>query len=64
MVYRLKSQLTFKIDQHWQALTDKNVGIIGPDGEPIAIKSIVPAAPSGQLVAVVDSGYVVLYVFL
>ncbi|KAF9262852.1 acid protease [Marasmius fiardii PR-910] len=44
-------------DQHWQALTDKDNGIIGPDGEVISIKSIVPRAPSGQLVAVMDSGF-------
>ena len=43
-------------DQHWQALTDVN-GIIGPDGNPIITKSIVPKAPKGQLVAVFDSGY-------
>ncbi|KAF8635935.1 hypothetical protein AX15_000106 [Amanita polypyramis BW_CC] len=46
-----------KGDQHWQALTDKNIGIIGPDGQPIQIKSIVPNAPSGELVAVFDSGF-------
>ncbi|KAJ8080231.1 hypothetical protein PM082_017061 [Marasmius tenuissimus] len=46
-----------KSDQHWQALTDKNNGIIGPDGEIIKVKSIVPRAPSGQLVAVMDSGF-------
>ncbi|KAL0569169.1 hypothetical protein V5O48_012797 [Marasmius crinis-equi] len=44
-------------DQHWQALTDKNNGIIGPDGQVIKVKSIVPRAPSGQLVAVMDSGF-------
>ncbi|KDQ62634.1 hypothetical protein JAAARDRAFT_54556 [Jaapia argillacea MUCL 33604] len=44
------------VDQHWQILTDVN-GVIGPDGNPIVIKSIAPAAPSGQLVAVLDSGY-------
>ncbi|KAG7088168.1 hypothetical protein E1B28_012189 [Marasmius oreades] len=44
-------------DQHWQALTDKDNGIIGPDGQVIKIKSIVPRAPSGQLVAVIDSGF-------
>ncbi|TFK52509.1 acid protease [Heliocybe sulcata] len=43
-------------DQHWQIYTDKN-GVIGPDGEPIEIKSIVPSAPDGQLVAVLDSGF-------
>lgn len=43
-------------DQHWQALTDVN-GIIGPDGQAIVVKSIVPKAPKGQLVAVFDSGY-------
>ncbi|KIK01896.1 hypothetical protein K443DRAFT_678040 [Laccaria amethystina LaAM-08-1] len=46
-----------KGDQHWQALTDKNNGITGPDGLPIQLKSIVPNAPSGQFVAVVDSGF-------
>jgi hypothetical protein len=44
-------------NQHWQILTDKNVGIIGPDGNPITQKTIVPKAPSGRLVAVIDSGF-------
>ncbi|KAF9220898.1 acid protease [Gyrodon lividus] len=44
-------------DQHWQILTDKNVGIIGPDALPIQVSSIVPKAPDGQLVAVLDSGF-------
>lgn len=44
-------------DQHWQALTDKDNGIIGPDGQIIKIESIVPRAPKGQLVAVMDSGF-------
>jgi hypothetical protein len=44
-------------NQHWQILTDKNVGIIGPDGKPITQKTIVPKAPSGRLVAVIDSGF-------
>jgi len=44
-------------DQHWQALTDKNNGIIGPDGEVIQYDSIVPKAPDGQLVVVFDSGF-------
>ena len=42
--------------QHWQALTDKDDGIIGPDGNAIQIPSIVPKAPDGQYVAVFDSG--------
>jgi hypothetical protein len=46
-----------KSDQHWQALTDKTVGIIGPDGQPIQVKSIVPSAPSKTYVAVIDSGF-------
>ncbi|KDR82582.1 hypothetical protein GALMADRAFT_237974 [Galerina marginata CBS 339.88] len=46
-----------KSDQHWQALTDKDKGIIGPDGTPIQMSSIVPRAPDGQYVAVIDSGY-------
>ncbi|KAH0831986.1 aspartic peptidase domain-containing protein [Lanmaoa asiatica] len=51
-VYKLTDK-----DQHWQMLTDKDVGIIGPDGQPIQYSSIVPKAPSGQLVAVLDSGF-------
>ncbi|PFH53414.1 hypothetical protein AMATHDRAFT_73587 [Amanita thiersii Skay4041] len=46
-----------KGDQHWQALTDKDNAITGPDGRPIEIDSIVPNAPDGQLVAVFDSGF-------
>jgi hypothetical protein len=44
-------------DQHWQVLTDKNIGIIGPDGQPITAESGVSKAPSGTLVAVIDSGF-------
>jgi len=44
-------------DQHWQILTDKNNGIIGPDGQIIQYSSIVPKAPDGQIVAVLDSGF-------
>jgi hypothetical protein len=44
-------------NQHWQILTDKNEGIIGPDGLPILVDTIVPEAPEGQLVAVIDSGF-------
>ncbi|GBE83097.1 hypothetical protein SCP_0501440 [Sparassis crispa] len=43
-------------DQHWQIYTDVN-GVIGPDGQPMEVKSIVPKAPKGQLVVVFDSGY-------
>ncbi|THH23116.1 hypothetical protein EUX98_g8061 [Antrodiella citrinella] len=43
-------------DQHWQVYTDVN-GVIGPDGQPIEISSIVPSAPDGQLVVIFDSGY-------
>ncbi|KAH8081983.1 aspartic peptidase A1 [Cristinia sonorae] len=43
-------------DQHWQVYTDPD-GVIGPDGLPIKVKSIVPSAPDNQLVAVFDSGY-------
>ena len=46
-----------KSDQHWQALTDKDRGVTGPDGKIIPIDSIVPRAPDGQLVAVIDSGF-------
>ncbi|KAL5512740.1 hypothetical protein ACEPAG_3006 [Sanghuangporus baumii] len=43
-------------DQHWQMYTDVD-GVLGPDGQPIKADSIVPKAPDGQLVAVVDSGF-------
>lgn len=51
-VYKVTDQ-----DQHWQILTDKNNGIIGPDGQAISYSSIVPKAPNGQIVAVLDSGF-------
>ncbi|KAF7987046.1 hypothetical protein HWV62_175 [Athelia sp. TMB] len=44
-------------DQHWQILSDKDKGIVGPDGNVIPTSSIVTKAPDGQLVAVFDSGY-------
>ncbi|KAI8978777.1 acid protease [Trametes punicea] len=43
-------------DQHWQVYTDVN-GVLGPDGQPIVVDSIVPSAPDGQLVVVFDSGF-------
>jgi len=62
--YLIIAQLTKCKDQHWQALTDKDNGIIGPDGQIIKIDSIVPKAPSGQLVAVIDSGFTFSWVFM
>jgi hypothetical protein len=46
-----------KSDQHWQALTDEGNGIVGPDGNSIKVKSLVPGAPKDQFVAVIDSGF-------
>ncbi|KAI0357462.1 aspartic peptidase A1 [Trametes cingulata] len=43
-------------DQHWQVYTDVD-GVLGPDGQPIKVDSIVPSAPDGQLVVVFDSGF-------
>ena len=43
-------------DQHWQTYTDA-FGLIGPDGQPINVDSIVPKSPDNQLVVVFDSGY-------
>lgn len=45
------------VDQHWQIVTDKNNGIIGPDGQPIKYSSIAPKAPDGTIVGVLDSGF-------
>lgn len=50
-VHRLTDQ-----DQHWQVYTDAD-GVIGPDGQPMKVDSIVPSAPDNQLVVVFDSGY-------
>lgn len=44
-------------DQHWSVYTDKDVGLVGPDGNPIVVDSIVPKAPDGQMVVVFDSGF-------
>jgi len=44
-------------NQHWQILADKDNGVVGPDGNVIQISSIVPKAPDGTLVAVIDSGF-------
>ncbi|KAG9227430.1 hypothetical protein PTI98_010955 [Pleurotus ostreatus] len=44
-------------DQHWQAVTDSDNGVIGPDGSVLKMKSLVPKAPKGKFVAVIDSGF-------
>ena len=44
-------------NQHWQSFLDEN-GIIGPDGNPIVINSVVSPTPNRkQLLAVFDSGF-------
>jgi hypothetical protein len=44
-------------DQHWQVLLDPN-GIIGPDGQPIAVSTKVPSSQnSSRLTAVFDTGF-------
>jgi hypothetical protein len=45
---------SLQIDQHWAALLDE---IIGPDGQPIRLDSIVDHTPDGELVAVLDTGF-------
>lgn len=45
------------VDQHWQIVSDKDKGIIGPDGQPIQYSTIVPKAPDGTIVGVLDSGF-------
>lgn len=57
---KLPVQKVYKLtqaNQHWQVLTDKDVGIIGPDGQPIKIKSTAPKAPTGTLMVVIDTGF-------
>ncbi|TFK70925.1 acid protease [Pluteus cervinus] len=49
--------LLLNANQHWQALTDKSNGLVGPDGQQITVPSLVLKAPKGQFVAVFDSGF-------
>jgi len=43
--------------QHWQSLIDEN-GILGPDGQPIALTTVVDKTANGQaLTAVFDTGF-------
>ncbi|KAI0949368.1 hypothetical protein AcW1_009001 [Taiwanofungus camphoratus] len=48
------TQVQDSLGQHWQTLVDKD-GIIGPDGKPIEVQSVVKGL--NQLVAVFDSGF-------
>ena len=44
-------------NQHWQSFLDED-GIIGPDGNPIPISSVVTPTPNRKrLLAVFDSGF-------
>jgi len=44
-------------DQHWQVLLDED-GIIGPDGQPIQVRSRVESTQNPkQLTAIFDTGY-------
>jgi hypothetical protein len=44
-------------DQHWQVLLDED-GIIGPDGQPILVKTGVQSTPNpNQLTAFFDTGF-------
>ena len=43
--------------QHWQTLLDKN-GVLGPDGQPIALTTVVDKTANGnQLTVVFDTGF-------
>lgn len=46
--------LALKSAQHWSGLVDS---IIGPDGNPIPLDSVVSGTPSGKLVAIYDTGF-------
>jgi hypothetical protein len=52
----LREQRKNDPNQHWITLIDKD-GVIGPDGQPIDLPSTVSGVPSGQYVAVFDSGF-------
>lgn len=43
-------------EQHWTTYTDPN-GVIGPDGQPIPVSSLVKDVPKDTVVAVFDSGF-------
>ena len=43
--------------QHWQTLIDED-GILGPDGQPIAVATVVDKTSNGKrLTAVFDTGF-------
>jgi len=43
--------------QHWQSLIDEN-GILGPDGQPIALATVVDKTANAlRLTAVFDTGF-------
>jgi len=52
----LKNAFMDSSNQHWAVVTD-NDGVIGPDGNPIYVESIVPRVTGGKLVVVMDSGF-------
>lgn len=52
----LKDAFMDSSNQHWAIITDNN-GVIGPDGTPISVESIVPHVSGGKMVAVLDSGF-------
>ena len=50
-------QTLYSLDQHWQVLLDED-GIIGPDGQPILVKTGVDTTPNpNQLTAFFDTGF-------
>jgi hypothetical protein len=50
-------QSAYSLDQHWQVLLDED-GIIGPDGQPILVKTGVQSTSNpNQLTAFFDTGF-------
>jgi len=52
----LKNAFMDSSNQHWAVVTD-NDAVIGPDGNPIYVDSIVPRVSGGKLVVVMDTGF-------
>ncbi|KAG8854725.1 hypothetical protein FRB96_007410 [Tulasnella sp. 330] len=55
LALNLAPEITFREPLYWKTYTDPN-GILGPDGQVIALESQVPGAPNGTVVVTFDSG--------
>lgn len=55
LAFNLAPEIALGEPLYWKTYTDPD-GILGPDGQPIDLKSRVPGAPDGTVVVTFDSG--------